>query len=499
MQPTSHGHSPTHPEQINVDFWKGGAKRDVLHIDMEQTFSVLNGILPPGIICNCPILLRTANLQVPACCRSAFPAVSLSFWTMSSVGMRQDSPPEYRDVTGLKEEIADLVGEVNGIDKKYLQIRRALSETTLDPNDQFKEFHESYVQLVWKSRETAAKAGAVTKDFCGDLLTYLLDADVTNDEKVTELEAVIKYWQGSSEIDCGMGQDFDSLCDALGDFSTTIRERLEDAQTAERALRHEIDEVNKEISRCESGSGRPPTSLPLASGLPLQCGSLHLTSAPVANLRPALRYLGYRCVSENEAIFCMGVRTGAGLTFTLTSEALRISALASKSILHGSPGGAVEVVVTSLKEGTANLLHILEAPGGAERAKEALTLQLAARLDALRTTDRAIDKSAAILKDVNNLKSDTSSLSSKLTCLNDVYNLLTKESLELIELVNANLAGVDHSSTSMSGSRCCLARHILSSLCRTGQLCESLKDVMQRGEGETRIIEQCLIGADSFR
>ncbi|KAI5993768.1 hypothetical protein F5J12DRAFT_785905 [Pisolithus orientalis] len=425
MQPTSHGHSPTHPEQINVDFWKGGAKRDVLHIDMEQTFSALNGVLPPGIICNCPILLRTANICIPGGVVVVLDDV-----------FRWDSPPEYRDVTGLKEEIADLVGEVNGIDKKYLQIRRALSETTLDPNDQFKEFHESYVQLVWKSRETAAKAGAVTKDFCGDLLTYLLDADVTNDEKVTELEAVIKYWQGSSEIDCGMGQDFDSLCDALGDFSTTIRERLEDAQTAERALRHEIDEVNKEISRCESGSGRPPTSLPLASGLPLQCGSLHLTSAPVANLRPALRYLGYRCVSENEAIFCMGVRTGAGLTFTLTSEALRVSALASKSILHGSPGGAVEVVVTSLKEGTANLLHILEAPGGAERAKEALTLQLAARLDALRTTDRAIDKSAAILKDVNNLKSDTSSLSSKLTCLNDVYNLLTKESLELIELVN---------------------------------------------------------------
>ncbi|KAI6143051.1 hypothetical protein BKA82DRAFT_28844 [Pisolithus tinctorius] len=323
--------------------------------------------------------------------------------------MRQEPPPEYRDVAGLKEEIANLVGKVDAIDKQFLQIRQALSETILDPNDQFKKFRE----LVWKSREIAAKASAAIKDFCGDLLTHLLAADITNDEKVKELEAVIKYWQGSGEIDSQMGQDFDNLCDALGDFSTTIRKRLEDVQAAERALKPEIDELNKEIARCESGSSR-----------------------------------------------YMGVRTGAGLTFTLTSEALRVSILASQSILRGSPCGAIEVVSTSLKEGTANLLHLLEAPGGGRpelgqlgrlthtmpvgRAKDALMLQLSARLDALRTTQCAIDKSAAILKDVDNLKCNTSALSSELTCLNDVYNLLTKEALELVDLMNADPPGVDY-------------------------------------------------------
>ncbi|KIO01271.1 hypothetical protein M404DRAFT_735891 [Pisolithus tinctorius Marx 270] len=53
-----------------------------------------------------------------------------------------------------------------------------------------------------------------------------------------------------------MGQGFDKLCDALGDFSATIRKRLEDAQAAERALKREIDELNKEIARCESGPSR---------------------------------------------------------------------------------------------------------------------------------------------------------------------------------------------------------------------------------------------------
>ncbi|KAI6143025.1 hypothetical protein BKA82DRAFT_1003198 [Pisolithus tinctorius] len=71
-------------------------------------------------------------------------------------------------------------------------------------------------------------------------------------------------------------------------------------------------------------------------------------------------------------------------------------------------------------------------------------LQLSARLDALRTTQCAIDKSAAILKDVDNLKSNTSALSSELTCLNDVYNLLTKESLELVDLMNADPPGMDY-------------------------------------------------------
>ncbi|KAI6102846.1 hypothetical protein F5141DRAFT_1133056 [Pisolithus sp. B1] len=349
--------------------------------------------------------------------------------------MRQDPPPDYRDVTGLKEEIADLVREVDVIDKQFLQTRHALSETILDPNDQFKEFRDNYVQLVWRSREVAAKAGAVTKDFCGDLLTHLLDMDISNDEKVKELEAVIKYWQGSGEIDSRMGQDFDNLCDALGGFSTTVRKRLEDAQTAERALRPEIDELNKEISRCELRAGRAPSNLPLPTSV------LHFATLTV----DAYQRVRQSCQQNGiPTTLCMGVRTGAGLTFTLTSEALRVSALASESILRGSLGGAIEVVSASLKEGTANLLHLLEVPSEAGRAKEALMLQLSARVDALHTTQRAIDKSAAVLKDVNDLKSNTSSLSSKLTCLNDIYNLLTKESLELVDLMNADSPGVDY-------------------------------------------------------
>lgn len=71
-------------------------------------------------------------------------------------------------------------------------------------------------------------------------------------------------------------------------------------------------------------------------------------------------------------------------------------------------------------------------------------LRLDARLDALRTTQCAIDKSTAILKDVDNLKSNTSTLSSELTCLNDVYNLLTKESLELVDLMNTDPPGMDY-------------------------------------------------------
>lgn len=206
--------------------------------------------------------------------------------------------------------------------------------------------------LVWKSRETAAKASAVTKDFCGDLLTHLLEADITNDEKVKELEAVIKHWLGSGEIDSQMEQDFDNLCDAPGDFSTITRKRLEDAQAAEKALKPETNELNKEIARCESGSSRAPTNLPLPSSV-----------LPFATLAAdAYQRMRQSCQQNGiPSTLYMGVCTGAGLTFTLTSEALRVSILASKSILLGSPGGAIEAISTSLKEGTANLLHLLEA------------------------------------------------------------------------------------------------------------------------------------------
>lgn len=61
--------------------------------------------------------------------------------------------------------------------------------------------------------KTAAKAGAATK---ARFVDSLLDADITNDEKVKDLEAVIKR---SGEIDSWMGQDSaDNVCDAQGDY-----------------------------------------------------------------------------------------------------------------------------------------------------------------------------------------------------------------------------------------------------------------------------------------
>ncbi|KIN97507.1 hypothetical protein M404DRAFT_1006025, partial [Pisolithus tinctorius Marx 270] len=168
----------------------------------------------------------------------------------------------------------------------------------------------------------------------------------------------------------------------------------------------------------------------------------------------------------------MGVRTGAGLTFTLTFEALRVSILACKSILRGSPGGAIEAMSTSLKEGTANLLHLLEAPGGVGRAKDALMLQLSARLDALRTTQCAIDKSAAILRDIDNLKSDTSALSSQLTCLSDVYNLVPYQRIPRVSRPDERRPTRLGLPSEPQGF--CLTHHVFSSWCCVRQLCESL-------------------------
>lgn len=109
--------------------------------------------------------------------------------------MRQDPPPAYRDVTGLKEEITDLVGGVDAIDKQFLQTRRALSETILDPNDQFKKFRESYIQLVWKSRETAAKASAVTK---GDRSLLRISKPLTDGGQISAAICCPIYWMWTS-------------------------------------------------------------------------------------------------------------------------------------------------------------------------------------------------------------------------------------------------------------------------------------------------------------
>ncbi|KAI6099993.1 hypothetical protein EV401DRAFT_2032865 [Pisolithus croceorrhizus] len=66
--------------------------------------------------------------------------------------------------------------------------------------------------------------------------------------------------------------------------------------------------------------------------------------------------------------------------------------------------------------------HLRKAPPTARRTPEALTLQLSIA-SKLPVGQCATDKIITLLRDINNLKGNTSSLCSELTYLNDVYNV----------------------------------------------------------------------------
>ncbi|KAF8443856.1 hypothetical protein L210DRAFT_3532798 [Boletus edulis BED1] len=177
------------------------------------------------------------------------------------------APPTPSGVSVLVEEITSLLDRVNAIDSHFLEVRRILVKTPFDPDDDFAQYRKKYLELVWKSRGIAGRAGVSGEDFCGDLLDLLLlNTNASKEERIRELEIAMAGWHTDGEQDSQLSQDFEELSNTLKTFGIALTEQVARANDTEARLRSEIDRLDAEIARMDVRKSVSDQLLPVISG-----------------------------------------------------------------------------------------------------------------------------------------------------------------------------------------------------------------------------------------
>ncbi|KAF9229015.1 hypothetical protein BS17DRAFT_217452 [Gyrodon lividus] len=175
----------------------------------------------------------------------------------------------------LCDEIETLCRATLAIDQAFYEIGQRLSqatneqqkrvelyETCRDLETRWNQHHETYKQLLWRSRQVAGEAQCAVDDFCEVFLPCLCDPDVTLAERrqlvrdqIEELEDRSNTSQGLTQEFLNFGRtldtyiaDFDRAVEGLGRGEQTervrvLKERLRPAKAAMDAVSEEVKEL----------------------------------------------------------------------------------------------------------------------------------------------------------------------------------------------------------------------------------------------------------------
>ncbi|KAF8443857.1 hypothetical protein L210DRAFT_3098018 [Boletus edulis BED1] len=130
------------------------------------------------------------------------------------------------------------------------------------------------------------------------------------------------------------------------------------------------------------------------------------------------------------------------LVFAVVWKLFRTVVVVLKSALRGSANAALDAVFLAIDEAVDKFHHLrrsLEASGGQQvTSKEDLRSQMSILEGNLRDIQLVIDTRADILGGVTAITVDMDSLSSEVTSLNDIFNMMTAESVELLAAIRSD-------------------------------------------------------------
>ncbi|KAF8838124.1 hypothetical protein BDN67DRAFT_125164 [Paxillus ammoniavirescens] len=158
----------------------------------------------------------------------------------------------------LRNDIEQLCNAILTIDKAFYDIGQKLSQATkeqkkrdelyktcYDLETRWKQHHESYKKLLWRSREVAGKAQFVIDDFSKVFLPCLRDSSTTLPERRQLVQKYVQKLEEKSETSQNLSQEFLDFVGTLeayiADFSLAVealgfREQTEKCHTIESRL-----------------------------------------------------------------------------------------------------------------------------------------------------------------------------------------------------------------------------------------------------------------------
>ncbi|KIJ14178.1 hypothetical protein PAXINDRAFT_169945 [Paxillus involutus ATCC 200175] len=171
-----------------------------------------------------------------------------------------DSAHDLLAENALYKEIETLSKATLTIDKAFYDIGQKLSQATKEQNKRielyktchdletrWKQHHETYKQLLWRSREVAGKAQFAVDDFLKVFLPCLRDPSTTVPERQQLAQEHIKELEDKSKTSQNLSQEFLDFVGTLeayiADFSRTVEslghsERTQKCDILENRLHH---------------------------------------------------------------------------------------------------------------------------------------------------------------------------------------------------------------------------------------------------------------------
>ncbi|KAI0080796.1 hypothetical protein K474DRAFT_1769049 [Panus rudis PR-1116 ss-1] len=171
----------------------------------------------------------------------------------------QDVLDEIKKLAQATFDIEQAFNDVSTIFRK-IQLGNAsqgLKDDVQSLTNKWNEHHNTYVQLLWDSRQVAGSAEAAADDFAGDFATFLGEVDVPIDEKKQEITNYINKLTADEKEAADMSQGFSDLQKNIGLFKQDWQKivdsySLDDMNAQAAQLEEDLKSLNETLNQLAS-------------------------------------------------------------------------------------------------------------------------------------------------------------------------------------------------------------------------------------------------------
>ncbi|KAI0072348.1 hypothetical protein K474DRAFT_1667950 [Panus rudis PR-1116 ss-1] len=285
------------------------------------------------------------------------------------------------------KEIQQLVFDGNDIGARLLTAAHLIEKAQIASKDQAQDLRTTFIDLLWKSRSIAGDAKGAADDFGGDMMDMIMSKDVSNEDKINELNNM-------DQITIANGKD--------------AANQPKNFQAFTAKLRAYADQVELEIGNKDSQAKQKLAGL----------------VSSINDIDTQLKSLVTNVVTPIAKFLELGKGVFA-------------------SVISGSPEAAFTALLTAVKSGVAELQQFDAQLNAAEQKRRALKAQredLQKQVAALESDQANLGDASAVPASMRSIASDTDDFATRMSTFTDTFTKLSADQKEIQDFLKKNVA-----------------------------------------------------------
>lgn len=260
----------------------------------------------------------------------------------------------------LKREVQALAGKALSTNETFKTITPMLSKTCIaeelqSRHDQWAELHNTFLDLLWESRELAGRAEIVAEDFARVVLDFVQSESIPLGEKKEELRVFKSHVTDQKGVADNFANNFNRLTAKVATFAMEVGVTPD---MFDIVLQATIKELDDQISKLTNERNQLKTE---AQNLAVTLG-IDLTAAGIVGLLACAFEKTWACMVFG-GLSCLGVIAGIGIggyclvkLWKMLEKGQTIEKLAvERSKLNDELSNALEEAQKSIKDASTKI------------------------------------------------------------------------------------------------------------------------------------------------